>query len=166
MITNCPTPQLFHDNKVTFNHFIPNTVLLSYFIPFYLPFGWVFSPSFLALFRSPGSGSGYRRPSNADLMWIQIRNTASDTVPLKGSVTRFLTLRFFHQTIPPGPLIHGLKPCWILLRVRRDMLDFRTQKSCMQFQWHRMHKKFFLGSPFKFIFFLKFKFFFTKFYVF
>jgi hypothetical protein len=31
---------------------------------------------------------------------------------------------------------------------------FRTQKSCMRCQWHRVHEIFLLGSPFKFIFFL------------
>jgi hypothetical protein len=60
---------------------------------------------------------------------------------IKGTVhvTRFSTLGFFHQTIPPGPLIHGLTPFGILLRYRRDMIDFRTQKSC---------KNCLFGSPF------------------
>jgi hypothetical protein len=58
--------------------------------------------------------------------------------------------RFFSSTIPPGPLIQGLKPFWILLRFRRDIIDFRTQKftlkaaravwivrrPCMRCQWH------------------------------
>jgi hypothetical protein len=56
----------------------------------------------------------------------------------------FLPTVFFHQIIPPGPLIHGLKPFWILLQIRRVMIDFRTQKSCMRCQWHRMHKHFFV----------------------
>jgi hypothetical protein len=42
-------------------------------------------------------------------------------------------------------------PFWIRLRIRRDMIDFRPQKSCMRCQWHCMHEKFLLGSPFKFI---------------
>jgi hypothetical protein len=33
------------------------------------------------------------------------------------------------------------------------MIDFRTQKSCMRYQWHHMHEKFLLGSPFKFMYF-------------
>jgi hypothetical protein len=33
------------------------------------------------------------------------------------------------------------------------MIDFRTQKSCMRCQWHRMHENFLLRSPFKFIYF-------------
>jgi hypothetical protein len=31
------------------------------------------------------------------------------------------------------------------------MIDFRTQKSCMWYQWHHMHENFLLGSPFKFM---------------
>jgi hypothetical protein len=58
-----------------------------------------------------------------------------------GTVSRDFQPLVFHQTIPPGPLIHMLKPFWILLRIRRDMIDFRTQK-------------FFSGSPFKLIYFL------------
>jgi hypothetical protein len=70
------------------------------------------------------------------------QNTLSFHLNVKGTVSRnILPSVFFHQTIPPGPLIHGLKPFWILLRIRRDMIDFQTQKSCMRCQWHRMHKK-------------------------
>jgi hypothetical protein len=44
---------------------------------------------------------------------------------IKGTVSRdFRPWVFFHQIIPPGPLI--------LLRIRRDIIDFRTQKSCMR----------------------------------
>jgi hypothetical protein len=32
------------------------------------------------------------------------------------------------------------------------MIYFRMQKSCMRCQWHHMHKKILLGSPFKFIY--------------
>jgi hypothetical protein len=39
------------------------------------------------------------------------------------SVTRFSTLGFFHQTIPPRALIHGLKPFRIWLRIRRENRD-------------------------------------------
>jgi hypothetical protein len=52
---------------------------------------------------------------------------------VEGTVSRdfFFCLRFFHQTIPTGPLIHGLKPFWILLRIRRDMIDFeRKNRAC------------------------------------
>jgi hypothetical protein len=49
------------------------------------------------------------------------------------------TLGFFHQTIPPGPVIYRLKPFRVLLRIRRDTIDFRMQKSCMRCPWHRMH---------------------------
>jgi hypothetical protein len=60
---------------------------------------------------------------------------------LKGTVSRdFRPSVFIHQTIPPGPLIHGLTPFWILLRIRRDMINFRTQKSCMRCHWYRMHR--------------------------
>jgi hypothetical protein len=51
----------FNENKVTFTHFIPITLLLIRFMPNYLPFGCVFL-SFLAHFspfRSPGSGSAF-----------------------------------------------------------------------------------------------------------
>jgi hypothetical protein len=72
----------------------------------------------------------------------------------RGSKISWHCLVFFHQRIPPGPLIHGLKPFWILLRILRDMIDFRTQKSCMRCQWHRMHENLLLDSPFKFKYFL------------
>jgi hypothetical protein len=50
---------------------------------------------------------------------------------VKGTVSQdFRPSVFFHKTIPPGSLIHGLKPFWILLRIRWDIIDFRTQKSC------------------------------------
>jgi hypothetical protein len=53
--------------------------------------------------------------------------------------------------MPPGALIYRLKPFWI----RRSMIEFRKQKSCIWCQWHRMHKDILLGSPFKFIYFFK-----------
>jgi hypothetical protein len=50
------------------------------------------------------------------------------------SVTRFSKIGFFfHQTIPPGPLIHGLKP-------RYDRFSNAR---------HRIYANFLLGSPFK-----------------
>jgi hypothetical protein len=45
----------------------------------------------------------------------------------RDSVTRFLTLGFFHQSIPPKALIHGLKPFCIWLRFRRENQDNRLQ---------------------------------------
>jgi hypothetical protein len=42
---------------------------------------------------------------------------------------RFST--YFHQTIQPGHLIHGLKPFLFLLRIRRDMIDLdRKNRAC------------------------------------
>jgi hypothetical protein len=41
------------------------------------------------------------------------------------SVTRFLTSGFFHQTIPPGPLINGLKYFCIWLRIREVIRQSR-----------------------------------------
>jgi hypothetical protein len=62
---------------------------------------------------------------------------------LKGLDTKFFTSVFFHQTIPPRPLIHGLKPCWIRLRIcgvnRQSWLH--TQRCplwhAQQSHWHR-----------------------------
>jgi hypothetical protein len=39
---------------------------------------------------------------------------------LKGTVARFSTSGFFHQSTPPRALTHGLKPFRIWLRIRRD----------------------------------------------
>jgi hypothetical protein len=40
-------------------------------------------------------------------------------IRFKGTLTRdFRPLGFFHQTTPPRPLIHRLKPFWIWLRIR------------------------------------------------
>jgi hypothetical protein len=36
---------------------------------------------------------------------------------------RFLTSGFFHQTTPPRPMIHGLKPFSIWISIRREF-DF------------------------------------------
>jgi hypothetical protein len=60
---------------------------------------------------------------------------------LKGQCHEIFDPRFFSSNKPHGPLIHGLKSFWILLRIRRDMINFRTQKSCMRCQWHRLHFK-------------------------
>jgi hypothetical protein len=58
------------------------------------------------------------------LIWIC--NTARRLVEIaycnyRDSVTRFLTSGLFHQTIPPGPLINGLKPFCIWLQIREDI---------------------------------------------
>jgi hypothetical protein len=53
--------------------------------------------------------------------------------PLRDSVTRFSTSGCFHQTIPPGPLIHRLKPfCMWLRGAQAGLFDEKTrgQKSC------------------------------------
>jgi hypothetical protein len=73
---------------------------------------------------------------------------------LKGTVSRDFRASVFSSNNTSRPLIHGLKPFWILLRIRRDMIDLRTQKSCRRCQWHRMQKNLLLCSPFKFIYFL------------
>jgi hypothetical protein len=63
-------------------------------------------------------------------IWTRIRNPlVTDPDPAKvpdpcgsGSTTLdFRPLVFFHQTIPPGPLIHGLEPFCIWLRIREDI---------------------------------------------
>jgi hypothetical protein len=69
----------------------------------------------------------------ATISWFQI-----GVRDLKGQCHEIFDLWFFHQVIPP--LIHGLKPFWILLRIRRDMINFRTQKSCMRCRWPRIHR--------------------------
>jgi hypothetical protein len=49
---------------------------------------------------------------------------------LKGTVSRdFRPSVFFHQTIPPRALIHGLKPFCIWLRFRQENRDNRLQSS-------------------------------------
>jgi hypothetical protein len=40
--------------------------------------------------------------------------------PLKGQCQEIFDPRFFHQTIPPRALIHGLKPIRKWLRIRRE----------------------------------------------
>jgi hypothetical protein len=52
---------------------------------------------------------------------------------------------FTSNNTPWGP---ELKSSWILLRIRRDMLNFLTQKSCMRCQLHPC--MILLGSPFNY----------------
>jgi hypothetical protein len=61
------------------------------------------------------------------LVCISGRMTVTTCV-IRGIVTKFPNFGvFFSLNNTPGPLIHGLKPFWILLRIRQDMVDFRTQ---------------------------------------
>jgi hypothetical protein len=72
---------------------------------------------------------------------------------LKGQCHEIFDPRFFSLNNTPWAPDSRAKASLILLRIRRDMIDFRTQKSCMRCQWHCMHENFLLGSPFKFIYF-------------
>jgi hypothetical protein len=51
---------------------------------------------------------------------------ATNFTCLKGECHEILDLRFFHQTIHPGTLIHGLKPFLILLQ---DMIFERKNRA-------------------------------------
>jgi hypothetical protein len=61
---------------------------------------------------------------------------------------------FFHQTIPPGPLIHGRKPFWILIEFA-EIWSISEHKNRACGVRNRMHENFLLGSPFKFIYFFR-----------
>jgi hypothetical protein len=75
--------------------------------------------------------------------------------PVKGTVSLdFRPSVFFIKQYPLGSWFKcRLKPFCILLRIRRDKIDFWMQKLCMRYHWHRMHKNVVLGCPFKFIYF-------------
>jgi hypothetical protein len=70
------------------------------------------------------------------------------SVVKRDSVTRFSTLGFFHQTIPPRALIHGLKPLCIWLRIRRENRFENRQNRISRSQWDRGHRHFLSEFPF------------------
>jgi hypothetical protein len=108
----------------------------------------------ITTFMNKNSFSYYSQAENLHIIFLLCQNNFKEYSILKGQCHQIFYPWFFHQTIPPGPLIHRLKPFWILLQICRDMINFRTWKLCMWCQWHRMLEKIFLGSPFKFISFL------------
>jgi hypothetical protein len=50
---------------------------------------------------------------------------------LKGTWHEIFDLCFFHKSTPPRPIIHGLKPFWIWLRIREE-----NPMSSQRCQWH------------------------------
>jgi hypothetical protein len=59
------------------------------------------------------------------------------SIPFKGTVSRdFRPLVFFHQKIPPRPLIHALKYFRIFLRIRRDMNEYVWSRAMSHSAWH------------------------------
>jgi hypothetical protein len=74
-------------------------------------------------FRCCGSRFGSRIAKNIALFFRHLSHSHCE----RDSVTRFMTLSFFHQTIPPRALIHGLKPFCIWLRFCRENRDNRLQ---------------------------------------
>jgi hypothetical protein len=67
--------------------------------------------------------------NNRWIVWISTGSVSKKKAyffSLKGTVSRdFRPLVFFHQTIPSGPLIHGLKPFRIRLRIREVIRQSR-----------------------------------------
>jgi hypothetical protein len=63
--------------------------------------------SFTILKKESVTGTTVFKIVSLDLTALKL---ASHLFSLKGQCHKILTLGFFHQTIPPGPLIHGLKP--------------------------------------------------------
>jgi hypothetical protein len=60
---------------------------------------------------------------------------------LKGLWHEIFYLWFIHQTTPPRPLIHELKPFWIWLWIRKEN-GLRNHRFCaQQCQWHRCDQK-------------------------
>jgi hypothetical protein len=59
----------------------------------------------------------------------------------------------FHQSIPPGPLIHRLIFLTSDLYSRKNILLFNHWFPCLRCQWHRIHEIILLDSPHKFILF-------------
>jgi hypothetical protein len=78
-------------------------------------------------------------PAPLLLQCMTIPRIAS-TIHLKGTVSQdFRPLIFFHQTIPAGPLIHGLKPFRIRLRIREVFRQSRCLTGVISTQrchWH------------------------------
>jgi hypothetical protein len=60
-----------------------------------------------------------------------INQSINQNCLIKGTVSRDFWPSVFHQTIPPGPLIHG--PFWILLRMFEEI----------RCNWHHKHDIFF-----------------------
>jgi hypothetical protein len=72
---------------------------------------------------------------------------------LQGHCHEIFDIRFFSSNNPPGPLILGLKPFLILLRICEYCHLFNRPFSCMRCQWHHMHDNVLLGwSPYIYIF--------------
>jgi hypothetical protein len=67
---------------------------------------------------------------NEDMLFcIPLQCWAIYITILKGQCHEIFDPRFFHQTITPRALIHGLKPFCIWLRFRRENRDNRLQTS-------------------------------------
>jgi hypothetical protein len=67
---------------------------------------------------------GMRFTGNAMNNQQIVRSTLTLFPPFKGTVSQdFRPSVFFHQTIPPRALIHGLKPFRIWLRICRENRD-------------------------------------------
>jgi hypothetical protein len=75
-------------------------------------------------------------------------------IDVKGTVSReFRPSVFFHKTIPPRALIHGLKPFWIWLRIRQENLFGNRQNRIPRSQWDRGNRNFLSEFPFNIDFF-------------
>jgi hypothetical protein len=57
---------------------------------------------------------------------------------LKGQCQEIFDLWFFHQTTPPGPLIHRWKPFCIWIRIRASS---STKSVPQRWQWHRWRRE-------------------------
>jgi hypothetical protein len=79
-------------------------------------------------------------------LWLSLLRH-NKAIFLKGECHEIFDLWFFHQTIPPGPLIHGLKPFCIWLRIREDIRLRNRQFLHQQCQWHRWCQKWSLYNP-------------------
>jgi hypothetical protein len=72
---------------------------------------------------------------------------------LKGQCHEIFDPRFFHQTIPPRGLIHGLKPFCTWLRIRRENRFGNRQNRIPRSQCDRGNRNFLSEFPFNIDFF-------------
>jgi hypothetical protein len=78
-----------------------------------------------------------------------VRQFIGEQLLLKGTVSRdFRPSVFFHQTIPPRALIHGLKPFCIWLGIRQEKRFGNRQNRITRSQRDQGNRNFLSEFPF------------------
>jgi hypothetical protein len=81
------------------------------------------------------------------------RHFRHSVFPLKGQCRVIFDPRFFHRTITPRALIHGLKPVRIWLHIRQETRFKNRQNLIPQCRWHHGIRLFWSELPFNIYFF-------------